>query len=453
METSVSRYDFMPIMGSETTDEGFLRVWCRAARTGIQAYKRPDGSSVREYRPPEEVSKPESIASFAMSPVTWTHPPVLLDSKNTKDYLKGYSGSHARYTDGFVEVALQITDEESIRRIKNKEATEVSAGYKVDYDDTPGVTPEGEPYDGVQRNIRVNHIAIVPRGRAGPEVRLLLDRMDAADAVAVDEAQLAHQPHSIPPKKFMALVKLDGVEIELPAEVAPAVSMFAQSMHQKVADLTQSSKTEKDRADALEEELSTAQEEKSAAEGRCDALEERVAELEEGDGARIDAVELDKLVAARLDLLQHLAPAFSEEFKFDGKSDEELYTQAYTNLIGSAPPENAEPSYMVGVVDGVLLSRKDSNDDSGEGEEEEDGEEGEEKEDRADAASGHRPNLRTSARRGVGQSQRATSRDDSTEPLRKAVSSARRQDGSSSLRYTQKVTGDWKKPLTAVAKG
>jgi hypothetical protein len=279
METSVSRYDFAPIVGSETTEEGFLRVWCRAARSGIQSYKRPDGTTVREYRPPEEVSKPDSVASFAMTPVTWTHPPVLLDSKNTAEYLKGYSGSHTRFTDGFVEVALQITDEEIIRRIKNKEATEVSAGYKVDYDDTPGVTPEGEPYDGVQRNIRVNHIAIVPRGRAGPEVRLLLDRMDAADAVAISDEELARQPHSIPPKKPMALVKLDGMEIELPAEVAPSVVMFAQNMGQKVSDLTSSLTDAKARIDTLEADLQTATEEKSAAEGRCDALEDRVTEL------------------------------------------------------------------------------------------------------------------------------------------------------------------------------
>ena len=35
---------------------------------------------------------------------------------------------------------------------------------------TPGVTPEGEKYDGVMRDIVGNHVALVREGRAGPDV-------------------------------------------------------------------------------------------------------------------------------------------------------------------------------------------------------------------------------------------------------------------------------------------
>ena len=106
---------------------------------------------------------------------------------------------------------------EFVDKIKRGDARQVSAGYKVDYDPTPGATPEGEEYSGVQRNIRVNHIAVVPIGRAGPEVKLLMDRMDAADAVAYDPepgtpAQMSTQTAS----PNMASVKLDGLEIDLP---------------------------------------------------------------------------------------------------------------------------------------------------------------------------------------------------------------------------------------------
>ena len=238
METSSAyRFDFAPITGSETTDEGYLRVWCRAARTGTQLYRRADGSQVREYRPPDEVGSPDSLSTFGMKPATWGHPPVLLDAANTKQYQIGYSGSQVRYNDGFVEVALVVTDQDAIEKIKRKDATEVSAGYKVDFDPTPGLTPEGEEYAGVQRNIRVNHIAIVPRGRAGPEVRLLLDRMDAADAISSDwelvrESGPALQSIS-PAYPVMATVKLDGLEIDLPAEAATAVQSFARDMERQ----------------------------------------------------------------------------------------------------------------------------------------------------------------------------------------------------------------------------
>jgi len=428
METSVSRYDFAPITGSEATEEGYLRVWCRAARTGTQLYRRADGSQVREYRPPEEVSNPDALSTFGMKAATWGHPPVLLDAANTKQYQIGYSGSQVRYNDGFVEVALVVTDADAIEKIKRKDATEVSAGYKVDFDPTPGITPEGEEYAGVQRNIRVNHIAIVPRGRAGPEVRLLLDRMDAADAVSCPEYELALQP-SQPASPVMATVKLDGLEIDLPAEAATAVQSFARDMERQLKAVSTERDELSSKLDAQQEEIDALAFEKETAEGRADALEERLAEFDNGS-ARIDTVELDQLVADRLSTLQNLAPAFADDFKFDGIDDASLYNQAFENLTGTAPREDAEPSYIQGVVDGILAARADSEDDE-EGEDDapegegEVAEEGEAKEDAADA------------------------RSDSSAALRNALKGVGSANATPESVYRSKMADAWKRPLTA----
>ena len=432
METSVSRYDFAPITGSETTEEGYLRVWCRAARTGTQLYRRADGSQVREYRPPEEVSSPDSLSTFGMKPATWGHPPVLLDAANTKQYQIGYSGSQVRYNDGFVEVALVVTDQDAIEKIKRKDATEVSAGYKVDFDPTPGLTPEGEEYAGIQRNIRVNHIAIVPRGRAGPEVRLLLDRMDAADAVAFD-SDLARIPGSaLQPctheSPVMATVKLDGLEIDLPAEAATAVQSFARDMERQLKAVTAERDELNSKLDSLQGDLDSIAYEKEAAEGRADALEERMAELESG-APRIDTAELDQLVAARLSTLQKLAPAFAEDFKFDGIDDASLYTQAFENLTGNAPREDAEPAYIQGVVDGILAARSDEDGEEAEGEEAEAGEE-------APEAEGEEPETKED-------------RADSTASLRDALKGAGRGTASPVDTYRSRMADAWKRPLTA----
>ena len=428
METrSVHRYDFAPITGSETTEEGYLRVWCRAARTGTQLYRRADGSQVREYRPPEEVSNPESLSTFGMKPATWGHPPVLLDAANTKQFQIGYSGSQVRYNDGFVEVALVVTDQDAIEKIKRKDATEVSAGYKVDFDPTPGFTPEGEEYSGVQRNIRVNHIAIVPRGRAGPEVRLLLDRMDAADAVAIDPSLIpppgsALQPSS-PASPVMATVKLDGLEIDLPAEAAGAVQSFARDMERQLATLSDERDQLASRVDSLETDLNSAVIEKEAAEGRADALEERISELESGEvNSRIDTAELDQLVLSRLSTLQHLAPAFPEDYKFDGIDDEDLYIQAYENLTGQEAPEDVDATYIAGVVDGIL-NHLDSEDEDEEFDDEDP--EDEDAEDSNDEARG-----------------------DSTATLRDALRGTR-QSTSPLETYRARQAEAWKRPLTA----
>lgn len=427
--SSAYRYDFAPITGSETTEEGYLRVWCRAARTGTQLYRRADGSQVREYRPPEEVSNPDSLSTFGMKPVTWGHPPVLLDSANTKQYQVGYSGSQVRYNDGFVEVALVLTDRDQIEKVKRKDATEVSAGYKVDFEPTPGITPEGEEYAGVQRNIRVNHIAIVPRGRAGPEVRLLMDRMDAADAVAFDPEWIRNNGSALQPcqpaSPVMATVKLDGLEIDLPAEAATAVQSFARDMGRQLAAVTAERDELNSKLDSLQTELDNLSDEKEAAEGRADALEERLNDLDAG-APRLDTAELDQLVAARLNTLQKLAPAFADDFHFDGIDDDALYSQAFENLTGSAPREDADPAYIQGVVEGILAARADSDD--------EDGEEGEDDSDEAGDD---------------GYTEDAADRADSTENLRSALRGAGNGTASPVASYRQKQAEAWKRPLTA----
>ena len=416
METSVSRYDFAPITKSETTPEGYLRVWGRTARVGTQLYRRADGSQVREYRPPEEVSNPESLSTFGMTPVTYDHPPSLLDSTNTKLYQTGYSGSKVHYSNGFVEVCLTITDADSIEKINRGDATELSAGYKVDYDPTPGVTPEGEAYDGIQRNIRVNHIAVVPRGRAGPEVRLLLDRMDAADAVAIDPDFPLVRPVQSPtnPSPRMATVKLDGLEIELPSDAATAVQSYVRDLERRV-DAAKATETELRTAlDSVQSDLKASSQEKADAEGRADALKERVDELESATGARLDTAQIDQLVQKRLTTLKHLAPAFADDFHFDGIDDAELYSQAFTNLTGTKPPEDANPSYIQGAVDGILAHR--------DSEDPEDTEEDESpEEDRADSSA-----VLQQALRGAGNSSR--------NPI---------------AQYHADQQNAWKKPLTA----
>jgi hypothetical protein len=174
--------------------------------------------------------------------------------------------------------------------------------------------------------------------------------------------------------------------------------------------------------DSLQADLDSIAYEKEAAEGRADALEERLAELETGAPARLDTAELDQLVAARLSMLQQIAPAFAEDFKFDGIDDESLYTQAFENLTGAAPREDAEPSYIRGVVDGILAAHSDSEDEA-EGEDETDADDSPEDADEA--------------------------RSDSTAALRDALKGAGRPTANSESVYRTRMVEAWKRPLTA----
>lgn len=356
MET-VSRYDYGQISKSEISDEGYLKVWCKAARVGTQLYTRGDGKQCREYRPEEEVAKPESLASFGMKAVTMGHPPVLLDSGNTNVHQIGHAGSQVRFNDGFVEVALLITDKEAISQIQRGDAQEVSSGYRVDFDPTPGVTPSGESYDGVQRNIRINHIAIVKKGRAGSDVRLILDSCDRNDAIAVNETP--SNSTLIP----MAQVQLDGLGLDLPAEAAGVIQSYVKDSDRAKADL-------QSKLDSQEEQIQAVVTENEETLGRLDAALERIEELEKqtavsADSAdsRDDAAEINEAVNQRLSTLDKFAPILPDEYKFDGEDERAIMAIAYENVFEQAPREDANNDYLLGVLDGVLAAMEDVEED------------------------------------------------------------------------------------------
>lgn len=170
--------DTVSVSDSTVTPEGFLVVPGRLARTGVQDYAAyelgMEGDAmrtVRLYRPPEEVFNPDSMASFEGKPVTVDHPnePVTVD--NWKAYAVGeVSGIH-RAGDMLAAKTICIKDGAAIAALKSGKR-ELSNGYRFTLDLTAGVTPQGAAYDGIQRNIRGNHIALVDSARCGSACRI-----------------------------------------------------------------------------------------------------------------------------------------------------------------------------------------------------------------------------------------------------------------------------------------
>lgn len=178
MQITVQDRSSYRITHREYTDEGFLRVPGRVARSGIQEYLARelglDGDPnrvVRVYRPPEEVFNEDSLASYDGVDVTLNHPAGLVTSDNFRQVSTGVVRGAGERDDEYVKSNLIIKDKAAIDAV-NRGKCELSAGYTAIYDDTPGVTPDGEPYDYVQRDIRINHVAIVDRGRAGANARI-----------------------------------------------------------------------------------------------------------------------------------------------------------------------------------------------------------------------------------------------------------------------------------------
>lgn len=161
----------------EYTDEGFLKVPGRVARTGIQEYLARelglDGDPmrvVRVYRPEEEVFADESLSTYDASAVTNNHPHGLVTAANYKGLTVGVVRGSGRRDGDFVVCDLIVKDRATIDDITSGKC-ELSAGYTAVYDDTPGVTEDGDEYHYIQRDIRINHVAVVDRARAGANAR------------------------------------------------------------------------------------------------------------------------------------------------------------------------------------------------------------------------------------------------------------------------------------------
>ncbi len=155
----------------DKTPEGYLI--CRNVpinRTGVQVYTAqevgiPGGGDdpVNVYRLEEDVFAPAALASMEGKDITRGHPPDMLDASNQAAYSNGHIENVHRDGDNTL-ADLIIKDPSLVSDVENKVLREVSCGYYCTF----------EPYmDGYkQTHLIGNHVAVVPRGRAGHEVAI-----------------------------------------------------------------------------------------------------------------------------------------------------------------------------------------------------------------------------------------------------------------------------------------
>lgn len=339
-----------------------MRVRGTFSRSGCQTYTNPDGSKRVEYRPPEEVSRPDSLLSMGGLPVTLEHPPQLLTPDTVRQHTRGHSGTQVEFTDGFVHGTVTLTDREAIEAVKRRDAVELSVGYRCEYDPTPGVAPDGTRYDGVQRNISGNHLAVTRKARAGSEVCLHFDSADAEDPpiVAVSADLLPSLPEV--PSMATAAQSTDRADMKTSAGKADAKAkakaqeeMDPEAMEgdgddgmgdeddQEKEDGYGMAHSKKGRSDSAPtpgrsvpwEVYKATLDDLAAAELRFDSLEEQLSELETLIAERADSAPepdpelIEQLVAERVDVLEkaNLIMGGQRE-RHDGLSNREVQVLA-----------------------------------------------------------------------------------------------------------------------------
>lgn len=255
--------DKLTIDGQRRTRDGYLTVSAKVARAdNVQIYSgaevgKPEMPVVRVFRPADEVFSNDTMQSFAHRPVTLGHPSQSVSSQNWKDVAKGWSDGEVVRDGEFVRVSMLLADAGTIQEIEDG-TRELSMGYDCTLDWTAGTAPSGEAYDAIQRGIRSNHIAVVPRARGGSELRIgdganrkefhmMTDAerqtmkdsvkgmpLDQAAALPLYDGVRGLMASGMPAEKYYAII--DGATADVP-KVTDAEARSMAAYDQMVADL------------------------------------------------------------------------------------------------------------------------------------------------------------------------------------------------------------------------
>lgn len=185
----------------------------------------------RLLRDPEELRK--AVSTFNNKPLLNKHIGVTVIDP-PKEAIVGSTGERAEFDGTYLKNSLVIWDIDSILGVETDKQKEISSSYRYRLDMTPGEY-EGEAYDGVMRDIVCNHVAIVPSGRAGPDVFVYDSKTTGNILMTLKE-------------KLMAVIKPYLANDEKPDEVEKKVDEVIKD------DATQAEKDNESEAERLKRE-------------------------------------------------------------------------------------------------------------------------------------------------------------------------------------------------------
>jgi len=304
--------DKVTISGTKRDQWGRLVAKARIARDGIYEYHGSEiGGEDRIYRilrPSDEVFDRASLESFARAPVTIGHPnePVRGDGAALRKYTVGNvdpvdMGRETLASGDHFTANLVIDAAEAIETIEGGER-ELSAGYMSRLDMTPGTDPKHGPYDGVMRSIVADHVAIVPRGRAGPDARIGDDKryafgVSTSDPRAAGLAGEGSQPTGTPSSTgdsamTTRTITLDGSAVTLALADAELVERIMR-------DANRALETVQAERDAAVQARDTAQTDLAARDGTIEELRAQVSDLEAKSSPEAVAAAAEKMAKDR----------------------------------------------------------------------------------------------------------------------------------------------------------
>jgi len=180
------------------------------------------------FRDPLELER--AVSTFTNLPLLIKHKPVSAED-HPKELVVGTTGSNAEWCDPYIHIDLVVWDVVAIAGIESKEQAELSSSYHYEADMTPGEY-QGMRYDGVMRNIKGNHVALVDIGRAGHDV-VVHDQNPFIEGTSMSKEQKLAQAKAKAKQALQAKLASDVKSDDIDAIIAQLVQDAAKATESK----------------------------------------------------------------------------------------------------------------------------------------------------------------------------------------------------------------------------
>lgn len=300
--------DSANVSKAHINDDGYLVATVKIARSGIYQYSKRElgfmeDGIVNVYRPPDEVFSKDSLKSLAHAAVTVGHPQEPVTADNWSDLAVGEVSADVLRDGEWLTTAIIVKDAKAQRQ----SARELSAGYNCSIVAEDGIAPCGTEYQFKQTNIKFNHLAIVPQGRAGSEARIGDGALNWGASPKQQEV----------PKVELKTVVLGDAAVQVIADNASIVEQFKADAATKLAD----------------------------AETKIGEL---TAQLAEAQAKAVSDSDIEQRVADRLALVDS-ARKVHKDLVADGKSGAEIKREVVAHKFGDAVIADATDAHIDGM--------------------------------------------------------------------------------------------------------
>lgn len=343
----LTRYDTAPINRiTQDAQTGFVHIKnVPIAIVGVFPYIKADGSVEMEAKLPTELLSEVTVDSANSKPVTDNHPDELVTQVNASKYMKGFTATNAHVENDALKVDMTITDKSLINEI-NKGKQELSIGFETEVVPKKGEY-KGIAYDSVQRNIQINHVAVVEQGRAGHSVRLL---GDSAEMIEQD----AHQKKG--KQMETTKVRLDNADVTVATEDANRIIQLDadnSDKAKKIAELENQIKEKQKELDDLKGKTNEEKKNADKAQAKADAAEKELEDLKK----KYSEDAMEKAVTSRMELINKVKPYVGDSYEFKGKSEKQMKLDAIKALDDSVDLTEKSADYIDAYFDSMCKTQ------------------------------------------------------------------------------------------------